>query len=255
MKPQLPVVLLIAVGLCFVGLMATGCASKQVKPVTPNRVLTLDGVEGYMEVSNAPTLNPTMAMTAEMWVKVDSVTGDSENIFLSKEAVYQCGIGHYAGYLPEQYFTYAISIGKVMETEESGRYDGKQRLALGRWYHIAITYDGEWTKAYVNGLLTASYSVEGLINQTKGVLRIGARSKRKPFFHGQIDELRIWNVSRTEEDIQATMKTTLAGDETGLIGYWNFDDGTANDLSKNGNDGMPNNGARITDAEIPNFER
>ena len=258
MKPQLNVVvLLIAVVLYFVGLMVTGCASKQVETVTTNRALTLDGIEGYMEVSNSPTLNPAVAMTAEMWVKVDSIIGDSENVFLNKESAYQCGIGHYAGYPPEQYFTYVISIGgtQVMETDESGRYDGKQRLELGRWYHVAITYDGEWTKAYVDGLLTASYPVEGLIKQTEGVLRIGARSKREIFFHGQIDELRIWNVARTEEDIQATMKTTLAGDETGLTGYWNFDDSTTNDLSKNGNDGMLSNGARITDAKIPSFER
>ena len=142
-----------------------------------------------------------------------------------------------------------------METNKSSWYNSKQHLALGRWYHITITYDGEWAEAYINGLLTASYPVTGPINQTKSELQIGTRSKRKPFFHGQIDELRIWNVARTEEDIQATMKTTLTGDETGLIGYWNFDNGTANDLSKNGSDGMLNNGAQITDAQIPNFER
>ena len=252
MKPQS-----IFAVLCLAGLMATGCASKQVKPITSNPVLTLDGVEGYMEVPNAAILNPAMAMTVELWVKVDSVTGDDENIFLSKESAYRCGIGHYAGYPPEQYFVYAISIGstQVMERNKSDWYDGKQRLALGRWYHISITYDGEWTNTFINGLLTASYPVAGSINQTESVLQIGTRAKRKPFFHGQIDELRIWNVARTEADIQATMTTSLAGDETGLIGYWNFDDGTPNDLSKNGNDGMLNNGARITIAKIPNFDR
>ena len=33
------------------------------------------------------------------------------------------------------------------------------------------------------------------------------------------------------------MNTLLQGDEQGLAGYWNFDDGTANDLSENGNHG------------------
>lgn len=254
---------LIFVVLCFAGLMVNGCASKLGEPVTHNRVLTLDGVEGYMEVSNALALNPAMAVTVEMWVKVDSVTGDSENIFLNKESAYRCGISHYAGYLPEQHLTFAIFMGEaqVVKTHQQALYHGeqrwavKQRWALGRWYHIALTYNGEWRKVYINGLLTGSNSLYGPIDQAESVLQIGTRLNRKPFFHGQIDELRIWNIARTEEDIQATMTTPLAEDETGLIGYWNFDDGTPNDLSKNGNDGILNNGARITIAKIPNFDR
>ena len=58
------------------------------------------------------------------------------------------------------------------------------------------------------------------------------------YWDGQIDEVRIWNIARTQSEIQATIKTTLQGDEPGLVGYWNFDDGTANDLSLNGNHGI-----------------
>ena len=46
---------------------------------------------------------------------------------------------------------------------------------------------------------------------------------------GEIDEVRTWSRTLAFEEIQATMNITLNGNEPGLVGYWNFDDGTAND--------------------------
>ena len=68
-------------------------------------------------------------------------------------------------------------------------------------------------------------------------------------FEGEIDELRVWNIARTQEEIKASMHTTLKGDDAGLIGYWDFEGGTAEDRSKNGNDGTLVGNAEII--EVP----
>ena len=71
------------------------------------------------------------------------------------------------------------------------------------------------------------------------------------FFHGQIDEIRIWNMARTPEEIKATMNRTLVGDEPGLVGYWNFDHDGAGDLSKNSNHGTLHGDAMIMESALP----
>ena len=63
-------------------------------------------------------------------------------------------------------------------------------------------------------------------------------------FNGKIDEVRIWNVARSQSQIQSTMNTILSQEyysspDSGLVGYWRLDDGTgqtAADLSYYGND-------------------
>ena len=46
------------------------------------------------------------------------------------------------------------------------------------------------------------------------------------------------------------MNTTLSGKEQGLVGYWNFDDGTAKDLTVNGNDGTFKGDAKVVDSDL-----
>jgi len=62
-----------------------------------------------------------------------------------------------------------------------------------------------------------------------------------------MDEVRIWDIARTQVEIQQTMNTKLVGNESGLLGYWNFDDGTTDDLTSNNNDGTIMGGLQFID--------
>ena len=42
-------------------------------------------------------------------------------------------------------------------------------------------------------------------------------------FKGSIDEVRIWNVARSGDQIREYMHRSLTGAEPGLAGYWKFD--------------------------------
>jgi hypothetical protein len=73
-------------------------------------------------------------------------------------------------------------------------------------------------------------------------------------FHGKIAEVRIWNIARTQTEIQSDMFTQLSGTETGLVGYWPFDEGSGmivNDHSENENTGYLH---QVTQWQISTFE-
>ncbi|MDG1223919.1 MAG: LamG domain-containing protein, partial [Candidatus Marinimicrobia bacterium] len=63
------------------------------------------------------------------------------------------------------------------------------------------------------------------------------------FFEGGIDDISLWNVALNSDQIQQFLDSELSGQEQGLVGYWNFNDGEAStltDVSGNGNHGTIN---------------
>ncbi len=81
-------------------------------------------------------------------------------------------------------------------------------------------------------------------------------------FKGAIDEVRLWNVCRSQTDIQSAMTKPLSGDETGLVGYWPLDEAVevnefypvSIDLTTNHNDLLLQYGARIVPGAAPAVE-
>ena len=65
-----------------------------------------------------------------------------------------------------------------------------------------------------------------------------------------MNDISIWDVSLSQEEIQNYMNCIPSGNEEGLVGYWNFEEGqgdTVYDLSGNGNDGIINGTTYSTD--------
>ena len=98
------------------------------------------------------------------------------------------------------------------------------------WNHVAVTYDGDRARIYVNGVDVGSstpFNPDPTPLKLYGILSSSVSSTVNldipSVSAGAIDELRIWTTVRTPAEIQETMLTPLAGTEPGLIGYWNFD--------------------------------
>lgn len=108
-------------------------------------------------------------------------------------------------------------------------------LRLNRWNHVAVSFDGTDLKVYIDGVL--KFTDSRYAGKTPVSTPIRYIGKTTDTFEGMLDEIRIWNVARTAEEIEQNRKNTLAGTESGLIGYWNFDGATnpVPDLSANDN--------------------
>ncbi|MCD6507989.1 Ig-like domain-containing protein, partial [Candidatus Poribacteria bacterium] len=116
----------------------------------------------------------------------------------------------------------------------------------GRWHHIAITWqssDGQF-KLYEDGAEVKDYSVTVARDETLtqgGTLIVGQpQGSFGEAFVGFIDEVMIWNVVRTGDEIRSDMDGELIGNESGLVLYWKFDEGegdTVNDETGQGHNG------------------
>ncbi|HIF28480.1 MAG TPA: LamG domain-containing protein, partial [Candidatus Marinimicrobia bacterium] len=110
------------------------------------------------------------------------------------------------------------------------------------WLHVAFSFDGTTCKLFVNGELADSTDeAAGLIPNPVPISIIGSK------FLGKIDEVRIWNLARSQTDIQSTMNGALSGDETGLVAYYPMD---VNENWMLIDHSVNDNHASIVDAEI-----
>ena len=98
-------------------------------------------------------------------------------------------------------------------------------LVQGETYHIAATYNGQFLRYYINGCMTGEMAWSGDMVQNNLATAIGQQSSCEcEQFQGYIDEVRIWNVARTQQEIADNMYN-LANPTTqvGLQGYYKFD--------------------------------
>lgn len=106
-----------------------------------------------------------------------------------------------------------------------------------QWQHVALTYNGEELKLYLNGVLAGNTSASGQINNSGEPFIIGSVFFQENDFDldGLADDIRIWSRALSQEDIMGYMDQDVSGEED-LIGYWKFNEGTGNTVSNSVSD-------------------
>ncbi|MCF7764471.1 MAG: LamG domain-containing protein, partial [Verrucomicrobia bacterium] len=129
-----------------------------------------------------------------------------------------------------------------------GRTVSAQNVAHpGVWVHFALVLRATNMVLHAYGAPVATLEGEGLDSlETTSLIALGHEG-----FKGRLDDIRLWSVARTPEQIREGMNTNLEGDEPGLLGWWNFEDGTARDGSTNGHHGTLQGSARVIKAPGP----
>ena len=202
-----------------------------------NKVLSLDG-EGYVSFSDSSLPSGNNARTLSAWVK----TTDTSSV----RSVVEWGTRKQnmrSGML-------VLSDERIKFVGESNDVTSSSAIQTNEWNFVVITYDTSNVKIYINGVLDKTESITNL-NTVLSSGRIGINLDGEEPFNGTIDEVRIWNYARTQEEIRLDMNQPIEnpGLLDNLVGYWNFDNGTAEDLSQYGNDGKLQGDATIVEAE------
>lgn len=91
------------------------------------------------------------------------------------------------------------------------------------WYHVAFVGDSAGLKIYINGTLNNSNTTAYGSPNTATALILG-RYATSEYYHGDLDDVRIYNYARTGPQITEDMNnTTITGNEP--VGWWKLDDG------------------------------
>jgi len=125
----------------------------------------------------------TASVSVSAWIKkTDTTTGDLQNIVQ---------LGEWSNYL---------RIDQRTDLVFSLRIGGAQRILRAtnavsdtQWHHVAAVYDGQKMLIYVDGAEVASRDIAGSIDYGGNQFTIGSNRVGALSFHGQIDEVLIFN--------------------------------------------------------------
>jgi len=212
---------------------------------TVNYALDFDGTDDYLDCGDAFQLKMSNQMTMEAWVNPYQYS--DKGMIVNKGGEYQMGVFNDG------------SLRWAFANSGWAWHNTGATIPLNSWTHIAITYNSGTRKTYLNSILVETYSGSGNIgdsNSSANNLFIGwQQGFANAPWPGLIDEVRIWNIERTQGQIQSNMNTELYGNEVGLVAYHRFNDGpgssVATDNSMNGNNGSLMNMAPNTDWITP----
>lgn len=195
-----------------------------------NTALGFDGVNDYVDCSASSSFNATGIRTMECWVKFNdlSATGEILSKSIGGQGIELLTYGNLIAF----YCMFSGSNTSFVSYSSSG-------MTNGTWYHIAVAWDGtkENMRLYVNGISVGARTDIGDINGTgiinpAGSFRIGQWSDPSPRpFNGFVEEVRVWNVTRTASQVKSGMYGTVAVNTAGLIAYYNMNDGSGTTLT------------------------
>ncbi|MDB2362617.1 hypothetical protein N9V65_04125, partial [Flavobacteriales bacterium] len=209
--------------------------------------MSFDGNDDYINCQNnlAGTYS---SFTVEGWINISSFPSIDEGKIIDiggpdSRIVLQT--------LPNQGLNLHIDANNVNVDGMASAYN----LLTNQWVHVAGVWDSlSYVKVYINGIEANSNTVSPTISSlnitSQSNIIIGARYNIQSYFHGLIDKLSVWSKALSAEEIQNYMNCSPIGNEVGLVGYWNFEEGqgdTVFDLSGNGNDGIINGATYSTD--------
>jgi hypothetical protein len=167
--------------------------------------------------------------TLEAWIKTTtSSSGDQfwQGIGLFHADV-QGGNNDFGASILNDEFAFGVGLGPGLN---DATLESSSVVTSGEWTHVAVSRKestGEIVLV-VNGKMEGSqtYAQTNPLSASTTLL-LGGNTIDGHYFAGEIDEFRIWNIVRSPSEIASTMFKKLTGTETGLVGYYKFDDSGA----------------------------
>lgn len=187
----------------------------QVAAVGPVAALRFTNNNNSLSIPFSGGAVPTNEITVEFWQRL--LTGGSA---LTMTLTPETSGGTFHVYTPQSDGKIYWAVGNTSTGQLA--YSPPSSL-LGAWQHFAmvVSQSSNYMAIYRNGILEAQKT--GMVpllpginrNLTFGINGIGQ----------EYDEVRVWSVARSADQIRTNMSRSLVGNEPGLAAYWRFDEG------------------------------
>lgn len=186
----------------------TNYSNKAVNHLDYNNNLVFNGSTDYCSHYNiGVAVSPVTAVTLECWIKRDTISGASNDRYIINKS---------KTISQEDYYLQLYNSGALLFGINNGSriLNTSPLIINAQWTHVAATYSSVTGSAaiYINGELKASGTFSGsplINNSVTDSLYIaghaGLTSSSANRFKGQIDEVRIWRKSRTQQEIREFM--------------------------------------------------
>ncbi len=150
----------------------------------------------FVEIPDNDTVDLAQGLTIEMWVYLNS-DSTAGGVGLTKSATYKVG--------PRNNLKAELRMATSTNAWGSANITSETDLSLLKWIHIAATYDAASGQArlYINGEVDSENNFSGDIIASDEAIWLGRGGT--PFLDGRLDEVRVSNIARSQQEIQQLM--------------------------------------------------
>ena len=137
-----------------------------------------------------------------------------------------------------QIYTQPTDINNGALTVAHNRYTSEfdahyfETFPLDQWVYLSVVYDSGVVTVYFDGNEVGSSSMPLAADPGNCDLYFGFAMlpEGERYLEGFIDRVSIWNIALESSEIQSYMDSYPNGNEQGLVGYWDFNDGSGSSL-------------------------
>lgn len=187
------------------------------EPVLTNRgpaeALVFDGFTDYLLIATNATLAkpllPKRDLSATAWVLLEDTRPKGGLIgFVQDDGALEKG--WVLGYNRRSFHFGLSSTGADDGNGRSTRISGKTPIELGRWHHVAATYDGETMRLYVDGRPEAESVAQSgdILYPEEGLFALGAFVDSNELFlmEGALYEAKVYDRVLSQAEIESVVR-------------------------------------------------
>ncbi|MCD4771822.1 MAG: LruC domain-containing protein [Bacteroidales bacterium] len=209
---------------------------------TVDYYLDFDGINDYVEIDETSIIN-NYPFTMCAWIKTNGFSDPNEDMVIINIAQDNKTDRYYG------IFIGASENGKACIRARKGSHKtkvGTTILTDSAWHFVVGVFANKNNrKLYVDGVLEASDTRNTNFESNADATVFGrwGDSTPKSYFHGDINDIQLWDIALTLAQITSYYNNSPTGNESGLVGFWKFDTGsgsTVYDETDEENDGTIN---------------